>query len=166
MLATPLRIFAAIVYGIPRPQGSKTPYPFVKTFPDGRPMYRKDKRGNLIPILGVRMAEGRAEKREEFEQWRTAIATVARVRFEGEIFDEPLIATYSFFLPMPKKSQFPEAPAGKPDLDKLMRAVNDALTGIVFVDDSRVVRDGGSGKFWADPRDERGPRVQITVRPI
>jgi Holliday junction resolvase RusA-like endonuclease len=40
-------------------------------------------------------------------------------------------------------------PAGKPDLDKLARAVLDALTGLVWVDDAQVV-DLGLRKRFAD----------------
>jgi Holliday junction resolvase RusA-like endonuclease len=40
-------------------------------------------------------------------------------------------------------------PAGKPDLDKLARAVLDALTGLVWVDDAQVV-DLGLRKRYAD----------------
>ncbi len=40
-------------------------------------------------------------------------------------------------------------PTGKPDGDKLERAVNDALTGILFHDDSQVVQVSKS-KSWTD----------------
>lgn len=157
--------FRAKVVGTPRPQGSKTSYPFVRTFADGRPMYRKDRRGNLVPILGVRLTEGGTPaQRAAFEQWRGTVAATARSLHAGYPVAGPLLATYHFFLPMPKTTKYPEAPAGPPDLDKLMRAVNDALTGIVFHDDGQIVRDGGSGKFWCPPG--RAPGVDIEIRGI
>lgn len=37
------------------------------------------------------------------------------------------------------KQWAPRFPTKKPDLDKTLRAIKDALTGIVYVDDSQVV---------------------------
>jgi Holliday junction resolvase RusA-like endonuclease len=60
---------------------------------------------------------------------------------------EPVRVTVTFRLPRPKghfgaRGLLPSAPtfpAAKPDLDKLARAVLDALTGIVWRDDAQVV---------------------------
>lgn len=52
----------------------------------------------------------------------------------------------------------PEYPIGTPDRDKLERAVCDALTGLVYTDDSRVV-DGRTSKVYTEPRLE-GVRVE------
>jgi crossover junction endodeoxyribonuclease RusA len=41
-------------------------------------------------------------------------------------------------------------PAKKPDVDKLLRAVCDALSGIAFIDDAQIVAIGGT-KRWLDP---------------
>ena len=56
----------------------------------------------------------------------------------GEILDEALSVELHFKLPKPKtvKRDFPNV---EPDLDKLIRTVLDALTGVVFKNDSRVV---------------------------
>jgi Holliday junction resolvase RusA-like endonuclease len=37
------------------------------------------------------------------------------------------------------RASAPRLPATRPDIDKLLRAVLDALTGLVFVDDGQVV---------------------------
>lgn len=50
----------------------------------------------------------------------------------------------------------------KPDIDKLARAVLDALTGILFVDDSAVVRLMAT-KRYADPHE--APGVLIGIAP-
>jgi crossover junction endodeoxyribonuclease RusA len=47
----------------------------------------------------------------------------------------------------------------KPDLDKLLRSTTDALTGILFADDSQIVCYGNSRKDYGSPA-----RVEITVR--
>lgn len=41
------------------------------------------------------------------------------------------------------KSTAPRYPSSRPDVDKLLRAALDAMTGIVFLDDSQVVSIGG-----------------------
>lgn len=48
------------------------------------------------------------------------------------------------------KPSAPAHPASKPDLDKLVRATLDSLTGIVFDDDSRIV-SVEARKTWAEP---------------
>ena len=53
-------------------------------------------------------------------------------------------------------------PTGKPDGDKLLRAICDALTGVVWRDDAQVV-DAFVSKRWDDLGAER---VEITVRSI
>ena len=84
----------------------------------------------------------------------------------------PVLVTLGFYLARPKahfgvgrnagklKPSAPEMPIGKPDLDKLVRAVFDALTGMVFRDDSQVAVLVAT-KQYAD--DERGPGVSIRV---
>lgn len=51
------------------------------------------------------------------------------------------------------KPSAPPFPIGKPDRDKLERTTLDAMTGIVFDDDSRVVA-GEPRKVWATPGNE------------
>lgn len=51
----------------------------------------------------------------------------------------------------------------KPDLDKLLRALNDGLTGIAFHDDSQVVYIKAT-KRRAKPGEEIG--VEVDVAPI
>lgn len=157
-----------MVPGIAQPQGNKTPFPFHKRDEHGRPLWRIDKRTQQrVPVLGVRMAEGRDYKAQKaFEQWRSSITAVAKTIYRGEPSSDLLMATYHFFLPMPANPKYWRAPGTPPDLDKLIRAVNDALTGVVFRNDSQIVRDGGSGKFWAPPDSGVGPHLRIEIKPI
>lgn len=50
----------------------------------------------------------------------------------------------------------------KPDLSKLIRAAEDALTGIVYVDDARITRLVVEKRFAVDSP----PRVEICVQPV
>lgn len=51
----------------------------------------------------------------------------------------------------------------KPDLDKLVRAIGDAITGVIIDDDARICAFGEIEKRWIDNRDEC-PRAVITVQ--
>lgn len=52
----------------------------------------------------------------------------------------------------------------KPDLDKLARAVKDALTGVVWSDDSQVV-SMTLAKRYAGPTERPGANVAVTAAP-
>jgi len=83
---------------------------------------------------------------------------------------EAVAVRLAFFLPRPKmhfgsgrnssqlKPSAPTVPATRPDIDKLSRAVLDALTGIVFSDDAQVA-DLQAHKFFADAERPVGVRV-------
>ena len=58
------------------------------------------------------------------------------------------------------KSSSPTFPISKPDLTKLTRAVEDALTGIVWKDDSQVVRQE-TAKRYCSPTEKPGVHVSI-----
>ncbi len=73
--------------------------------------------------------------------WRQRIATEAQaIMGEAPLMAEPVFVAAHFNLPRPqsrpKKYQFPDR---QPDIDKLERALLDALTGVVIDDDKRVV---------------------------
>lgn len=112
------------VYGLPVAQGSK----------------------KVIGKNVIEMADAR------LRSWRQDVASTARAAMEGASpYIEPVDVRLMFWLPRPQnhfgtgrnaeklKASAPIAPAVHPDLDKLARAVLDALTGIVFRDDKQVV---------------------------
>jgi Holliday junction resolvase RusA-like endonuclease len=122
------------IEGVPVPQGSKT----------------------------VSQAKGRAWLRDanaaRLKPWRHVIATHADL---GVTFDCPVIVTLSFVLPRPQKPRWP-APAVKPDIDKLVRAVMDGLTdGGLLGDDARVV-DLHTTKRYPNPGDPTGVGIDVT----
>lgn len=83
------------------------------------------------------------------ERWERVVAEVARgaMAFREPFSDAELEVTVTFGLARPaghygKKGLRPAAPRGpktKPDLDKLARSSLDAMEGIVFDNDSRIV---------------------------
>lgn len=141
-------MIAFTVRGIPAPQGSKRLLP------------RGARRGGA-PIL--------VESSKRVPKWRRAVRDEARRAIEAAGFTRgpSTRAAYvelDFRLPRPKSHYLPansrraepelrpDAPrhhTGKPDRDKLERAVMDALTGVLWVDDAQVVA-GRTTKRWAD----------------
>lgn len=100
------------VQGLPRSQGSKNAY----------------HRGGRIVLV---------ESAKGLKAWRETIAHVAAAS-KPVPTDQAVKLSLLFLLPAPKKAvrQFPTT---KPDLDKLARAVMDALTGVYYLDDAQVV---------------------------
>lgn len=99
--------------------------------------------------------------------WRATIAGEARAKFEryGGPTTEAVAVTLGFMFARPKshygsgrnagelKRSAPAYKSTKPDIDKLVRAVLDSLTGIVFVDDGQVAtltawKDFGPPGVW------------------
>lgn len=94
--------------------------------------------------------------------WRSAIATEARlvfgdepasrapVRIVGELTWPRPLSHYRAGTPAKGlRADAPRFKASKPDIDKTERAVLDALTGIVYVDDAQVV-GLDVVKLWGD----------------
>lgn len=98
------------------------------------------------------------------KKWRNAVAFAALdLVTEGwELLDEPLELTVIFYLPRPKSVLDRAYPAVMPDLDKLVRAVGDSLSGVVYVDDSRIISITAK-KLYAD---DRGPGAVIRVNTL
>jgi crossover junction endodeoxyribonuclease RusA len=107
---------------------------------------------------------------------RAAAGAIADAALAGKdvqrpIFkDTPVYVRIIFFLERPqghynakgelKPWAIGMVPAVKPDKDKLERATLDALTGIIFDDDSRVV-DGRTTKQYADARGDEGAFIRV-----
>ncbi len=111
------------VYGQPAPQGSKR---FVG--------HAKSGRGILI------------ESSKAVKPWREAVKCAARdvVMFgPGQAMKGPVIVEMIFTLPKPKSAPKSRRtwPDRKPDLSKLVRSTEDALTDAgVWEDDARIIR--------------------------
>ena len=108
--ATRTRYVVFDVAGTPVPQGSM----------------RSPKAGVVIHNSG-----------EKLKSWRDSIGTLASVHFKGAPHTGPVSVALTFGLKPPQKHEV--RPIKKPDLDKLVRAVLDALTSIAYKDDSQVV---------------------------
>lgn len=105
------------VPGIPAPQGSH------KAFMP---------RGARYPVV--------TDDNRHTRPWRSMVALVASQNGDGDLLTGALTLTARFYLPRPRT--LPKRitdPTRKPDLSKLVRAIEDALTGVLWKDDSQVV---------------------------
>lgn len=122
---------AFTVLGLPQPGGSKRGFPIRR--PNG--------------TIGVAMSDANPKA----ASWKRAVAEVARQAYTGPLLDGPLSVSMIFYVPRPKghygtgrnagevRSSAPEYPTVKPDVLKLCRSTEDALTGILWRDDAQTV---------------------------
>lgn len=112
--------------------------------------------GKPVPQGGMRaFAKGNKafithSKPKEIGDYRARVALAAQMS-EAKPLDGPVELAATFFFDRPKshygtgknarvlKASAPRYPTGRPDLDKVERALLDALSGICFHDDSQVV---------------------------
>jgi crossover junction endodeoxyribonuclease RusA len=95
------------------------------------------------------------------KDWRTLVAYAAQQQAAGGPLSGGVRVMLDFALQRPKS--LPKRTSQhlkKPDIDKLARAVLDALTGILYHDDSEVVRLDVT-KRYAAPTE--APSVRITI---
>lgn len=138
------------VYGVAVPKGNMKPF-----------MITSKATGMKFPIL--------TESNRNVKSWSQLVAQGASLAI-NELPEEdrrPLDAgvrlTMQFYLPRPKKYQragVEPAHLTNPDLDKLVRAIKDALTKVAYVDDSQVVELLAT-KQYAEM--DKPPRVRICV---
>lgn len=152
------------VYGAPAPQGSK------------RAVVHKQS-GKAVVM----------ESSKRVKPWREAVtaAALATGAADRPPYDGPVIVTMVFSFERPKshflpantrrpspvlRPDAPPRPAGAPDLSKLLRSTEDALTHVVLSDDARIVEFRRPRKVWVgeDPwaLDRPGARILIEALPM
>lgn len=102
--------------------------------------------------------------------WKRQVAQVVGHAFDGNrLLDGPLRLKLVFYRPRPAnhygtgrnqgvvKGSAPKYPVGRPDVLKLARGVEDALSGILYMDDAQIVSERLT-KLYGSPA-----RVEITV---
>jgi crossover junction endodeoxyribonuclease RusA len=120
-------MFTIEVEGIPATQGSKTLY-----------------RGRMV------------EASKKLPAWRKAILLAAEEELtrqgNPEPLDQPLKLVAFIFLPRPAKPKWPKLPASKPDVDKLVRSICDALVIAGVMKDDALIVELAVKKLWATNR--------------
>lgn len=132
-----------IAYGVPQPQGS------AKAFMP---------KGARYPVV--------TSDNPQLKGWRQLVAAEASRALQGtgQLLDGPVQVCAVFYLPRPKALKAQARPhVTRPDVDKLARAIGDALTGVVWRDDAQVVQWQVS-KVYAGVGES--PRADIVVRAL
>ena len=120
--------------------------------------------GHPVPKARARTVRTKSGKTVSYtpaktESWEDSIRVQALSCRPGQLLDGPLALEATFYLLRPKsKPKRVVYPSWKPDLDNLVKSVKDALEGIIYTNDSRIV-DEVIRKRYGDP-----PRVEIAIR--
>lgn len=138
------------VIGIPRPGGGK--------------------------IAGIGKKSGKLFVRPDNPRtayWRADVQNAAQAQYKEDLIDAPIIMSYDFRFPRPAnhfgtgknksklKSYAPGGHISKPDLTKIIRSTEDALTGIVWRDDS-LVWNRSEVKRYCEPNEKPGVTIKIS----
>jgi Holliday junction resolvase RusA-like endonuclease len=155
-------VITITVHGQPAPQGSKRAFAI-----RGR---------GGVPTGRVAVIES---SHDRVKSWRQAVldATLHATGGEMSPLAGPLAVAMVFILRRPKahyrtgrnahllRDSAPIRPLGAPDLSKLARATEDALTdAVLWFDDAQVVQYDHLAKVWAGG--ELAPGARITVRRV
>lgn len=113
-------------------------------------------KGSKRHVGGGRMIESS----KKLPAWMRAVTQEATKNRPSEPIDAPVSVYMHFYLPKPKRPRY-DAPAVKPDVDKLSRAVLDSLEAAgVLTNDSRVTLLRAI-KHYAD--NDTPPGADITI---
>lgn len=99
--------------------------------------------------------------------WRAYMRDVVGQAWAGrQPSTDPVVMCLDFVLPRRKSAPKGWTPhhTRKPDPDKLVRAVRDALTSVVYADDAQVVT-GTETKREAEPGEAPGVRIRVALLP-
>lgn len=145
-----------VVYGKAEPAGSKKAFALRRR--DGSLVTRP----NGAPIINI------TDDNSKSRGFKQDVAKAARAVYNGPLLDGPLDVLIVFYRPRlkahlrkdgsVKDSALDAKPVSKPDVLKLARGVEDALTGVVWRDDAQIV-DERIRKMYGEPA-----RVEIEIR--
>lgn len=116
--------------------------------------------GSKRHVGGGRMVESS----KALGPWRTVVAWSAAQAYRDAPLDGPLAVVVEFVMPRPAgcpKRSTPPA-VKRPDVDKLARAVLDALSGVVWRDDSQIV-DLHPTKRIAELNEQPGAHIRVVA---
>lgn len=123
------------------------------------------KKGSKAPKGHVRGRCILVEMDKKLPAWTKAVQTAARnaVRAGGWLLiTDACEVSFVFLLPRPKtvKRELPTG-RGDGDVDKMIRATLDAMTGIVYADDALVTDFGRVAQRYCKPGQAPGARIVV-----
>lgn len=101
-------------------------------------------KGSARGFIAMKAGKARAivtSDNKNLKAWETAVRFVAQEHAGTVFFTEAVSLYVAFFFQRPKSVSERKRPflTTKPDLSKLIRGLEDALTGVLWKDDSQVV---------------------------
>ena len=140
------------VPGIPKPGGSK--------------------RGFIVKKRGAKKARvAIVDDCSRNADWMARVAQFGRAAYTGVPINDPLRVAFFFVVQRPKnhfgsgrnsrhlKPSAPAYPDIRPDTTKFIRSTEDALTGVVWRDDARIVDQLATKRYGPEP----GCRIMVEL---
>ena len=134
------------------PRRIREPWPVLGLLPPtavtftayGDPQPKGSTRAFAMPIKGDPKGRYRAvttSANKKLKPWSAEMRVAAREAAGEKFFRGAIVVTVEFGLVRPKSVKVTKRPypSVKPDLDKLVRATIDTLSGVLFEDDAQVV---------------------------
>lgn len=112
-------------------------------------------RSFVSPRTGRVVTQGACKRTKEVE---AAIRYAVQQEWKAGTVSGPVALTVVFSFRQPKSAKKRHHPTVKPDIDKLLRTVLDALTGVVYYDDAQVISVAAQKTY----SDEIGIWIYIT----
>lgn len=112
---------------------------------------------------------------KRFKSWSYEVKAAAAEKYKGEPIMCPVSLSIAVAIMRPKshfgtgrnanklKASAPHEHTQKPDLCKIIRAVEDSLTGVIWKDDSQICEYEHCHKSWAASDTPPGTRIIITL---
>ena len=145
------------VFGRPQQVGSKIP----------QPIY-----GRNGPVMkGKRVVCNVRDDNKKSGPWMAEVRSAAAKIYHGDLILGPCVLSVDFYFARPKshygtgrnasklKPSAPVHHAQTPDLAKLMRAIEDGITGIIWRDDRQVVGYGAPRRWWTTTQE----RAEVAI---
>lgn len=110
-----------------------------------------------------------AVKNDKLAMYQSRVAEEARKIMNGGPLTGPVMLEASFYFTMPKNRQRKQRPTPqcpkttRPDLSNLVKCIEDALSSVVYVDDSQVVQVSAFKYFAAQGEPAK---VKVTVMEV
>lgn len=119
------------VFGIAQPKGSGKSFGFLLKDDSGKPVMKNGK-----PLIRTATTHDNPKTKG----WQQLVAEAAQPCARDGIFTGPIVMVVTFRLPRPQSLAKKHVHhTKKPDIDKLIRSTNDALTGLLYTDDAQIV---------------------------
>lgn len=131
----------------------------IEFFVPGLPQPQGSKRGFVSANGKVSMVESAAG----VKPWRSDVKVFAADAMRGPLLTGPVFLHCDFVMkrPVSTPKTKPTPPATKkPDLDKLLRAIGDALKGTVYAEDSLIVEMVGTKRI-AEEGEQPGVNINV-----